>query len=250
MSFGKNLLLGTALLSLCGCFSSGLPTGPLAERVEVVDAEQLRESRLDCEVLGEIEAVRRGSGADREACQERLRRKARRMHGRVLVPTEETVEGRGHGGGEVARISCRAQVLGFCALRRSGPGSPPPSQACRLADFSPADSEHIVEFLSEPVVARLPQGRLSSAEGAWPPGHASAIELVPRGAKPAVDRVKVRVGDDGRFSLVELVAPDAVETVFCFKASSDGWQSVVGELVLSRLAAPGSTIELVLEPGV
>ena len=65
-----------------------------------------------------------------------------------------------------------------------------------------------------------------------------------------VDRVKVRVGDDGRFSLVELVAPDTVETVFCFKASSDGWQSVVGELVLSRLAAPGSTIELVLEPGV
>jgi hypothetical protein len=115
------------------------------------------------------------------------------------------------------------------------------SEECRVADFTVLGSEHIIEEIKENFVVREVRGRIVSDSGEWPPDGV-LFELKRLDQK----ELKSTHSDiDGFFSMSG-VGPGS----YCFKAAVDGWQSVIGIVVVDERAADDVTIDFEMLLGV
>lgn len=110
-----------------------------------------------------------------------------------------------------------------------------------FAGFTKSSTEHIVVRLDQPITVRSARGRIvSKADGTE---LADAIFEV---RVPGTDRVVGCKADaHGRFKL-----PRLQPGTYAFKATKDGFQSVVGTLVISKAAKRDASILIIMELGV
>jgi hypothetical protein len=114
---------------------------------------------------------------------------------------------------------------------------------CGIAGFTLSPSEHIVNEINEPFVVRRIQGRIDSAGGEWPDDWPILFEI--RGIQNIAKIRGVHADGKGVFKMDHVK-----EGRYCFKATVNGWQSVVGIIIVNRKADPKSKITFVMELGV
>jgi hypothetical protein len=142
----------------------------------------------------------------------------------------------------------RICVLLLCASLASlarGADSRPPGlvKSCGIERFTKSPSEHIVVEIEKPLRVRSVQGVITSQSGGWPEGTFVIFEL-----RPTRNRGKVRqVRTDSRGSFK---IPDLPPGEYCFKATANGWQSVIGVIVMARDADAASKITFEMPLGV
>ena len=112
----------------------------------------------------------------------------------------------------------------------------------RFAGFAISPTEHIIEEVEPPLVVRKVAGILRSQGGEWPKSCEILFEI--RGLSPATAVKGVLADSRGRFSLRGM-SPGT----YVFKATANGWQSVVGTLIVSE-SAKDKEIDLTLRLGV
>lgn len=114
---------------------------------------------------------------------------------------------------------------------------------CGIEGFTKSPSEHIVVELEQAFRVRAVEGLVTSQGGDWPEGTAVLIELRP--ARGAGSLRQVRTDSRGVFKI-----PDIAPGEYCFKATAEGWQSVVGVLVVSKTADPATKVNFEMLLGV
>jgi hypothetical protein len=118
----------------------------------------------------------------------------------------------------------------------------PGSVRCGVDGFTKSRSEHIVVELAQPVRVRSVEGVITSQAGEWPDDIAVTLELRPRAGGRSI-----HVQADGRGSFK---VPDVPPGEYCFKASADGWRSIIGVIVVAREADSAARIRLQMLLGV
>lgn len=110
-----------------------------------------------------------------------------------------------------------------------------------FAGFTKSSTEHIVVRLDQPITVRSARGRIvSKADGTE---LADAIFEV---RVPVTGRVVgCKTDEHGRFKL-----PRLQPGTYVFKATKDGFQSVVGTLVVGKAAKRDASISIGMELGV
>jgi hypothetical protein len=114
---------------------------------------------------------------------------------------------------------------------------------CGIAGFTVSPSEHIIDEIDEPFVVRRIQGRIDSEAGEWPEDWPILFEI--RGIPHNANVRGVHADAKGVFKMGHVK-----EGRYCFKATVDGWQSVVGIIVVDRKADPANKITFVMNLGV
>jgi len=103
-------------------------------------------------------------------------------------------------------------------------------------------TEQIIVQIEKPIVLSEVRGVLRSAGGGWPEGVEVVFEIRER---PEAGRVRSALADrKGNFHLN--FVPSGT---YIFKATANGWQSLVGTVVVSK-GATTRQIELVMPLGV
>jgi hypothetical protein len=115
------------------------------------------------------------------------------------------------------------------------------SEACRVGDFTIMASDHILVEIQENFIVRKVRGRIISESGEWPPGGV-LFEL--KGLNQ--EEIESTYSDtDGFFSM-----PKVKKGTYCFKASIEGWQSVMGIVVVDERDAKAAAIDFEMLLGV
>jgi hypothetical protein len=137
-------------------------------------------------------------------------------------------------------------LLAACISRSRPPKEASNSLGCGIEGFTLSALEHIVNEIRDPIVVRQVQGRISDIDGIaiWYEGHFPLLEIKAQG----VNKTKVRGVYADRNGVFKMEG--VPEGRYCFKATMDGWQSVMGIIIVSKKADPKSTIILRLPVGV
>lgn len=110
--------------------------------------------------------------------------------------------------------------------------------------FTLSPSEHIIDEITEPFVVREVKGRIDNVAGpGWWKDRLVLFEI--RGIRKDTEIHKVYADENGNFAM-----KDITEGRYCFKATVDGWQSVVGIIVVGLKADPTNKITFVMNLGV
>lgn len=120
---------------------------------------------------------------------------------------------------------------------------PPTQTACGINSFTESPSEHIIVELDRPFIVRSVEGTIASQGGDWPEDTRVLVEL--RSAGGAGRLIQARADSRGLFKM-----PDVEPGEYCFKATVDGWQSVIGVIVVSDTADPASRVSFEMLLGV
>jgi hypothetical protein len=155
--------------------------------------------------------------------------------------------------GRVAWISvlfCALQIgttllLGSCAstAARGADANAPKPPHCGIDGFTTSPSEHIVVELEKALHVRSVEGVITSQSGGWPEGTFVTFELRP--TRGAGKLRQVKANSRGSFKM-----PDMPPGEYCFKATADGWQSVVGVIVVTKTADPAARVSFEMLLGV
>jgi hypothetical protein len=111
-----------------------------------------------------------------------------------------------------------------------------------LAGFFRSPNEHIINDVPPTTVSRI-KGVVHSEAGPWPSAAIVVVEV--RGPEPATSIRGIRLKQNGEFDFA-LLPPGR----YLFKATSDGWQSATGTIVVSSTARDIQSIEITLALGV
>jgi len=138
---------------------------------------------------------------------------------------------------------------GACLSRRPGRTdflTPAGFLDCGIEGFTEANPEHIVNDIKEPFVVRRIQGKIldSSGDPIWFEDLNPLLEIRAFGASDATVR-GVRADLNGNFRM-----EGVPEGPYCFKATMNGWQSVIGIIIVSKRANSKRSITFKLEIGV
>jgi len=116
-----------------------------------------------------------------------------------------------------------------------------PISYCGLEGFTKADPEHIIREINKPFKVCEIKGKINSEAGDWPEGTIVLFEIRKRDKNSKIKRIKT--DRNGKFKIKKIE-----NGVYCFKATADGWQSVVGIIIVSQEADPKNeiTIEMLL----
>lgn len=114
------------------------------------------------------------------------------------------------------------------------------SDANRSKGFAEAHPEHIIVELREPIVVRDVRGEMSDRDGNPEKGAIFEIRLQ---SSSQIRRAKT--DKKGQFRIRHAPAG-----TYDFKATLDGFQSVVGTVIVSATADPKAKIKLTLNLGV
>jgi len=145
-----------------------------------------------------------------------------------------------------------ALVMGATTLLLSGcasaqatgaESSPPKKSRCGIEGFTKSPSEHIVVELDQPLRVKTVEGVITSRGGDWPDGTFVLFELRPTRGQGTLRQAKT----DGRGAFK---IPGVPPGEYCFKATADGWQSVVGVIVVTKEADPASRVSFEMLLGV
>jgi hypothetical protein len=112
-----------------------------------------------------------------------------------------------------------------------------------LQGFTKSPTEGIIKKLDEPFVVRSVSGTVIRSVGDESPLENALVELRGPGESKSIRAIKT--DDKGRFHLGQL-SPGK----YVFKATSLGFQSVVGVVIVSPKASPGNVLNLRMTPGV
>ena len=112
---------------------------------------------------------------------------------------------------------------------------------CGIEGFTLAPSEHIVDEIEQPIIVRAVKGKLTNRQGGWPKDWPFPILFEIRKIGEAAI-IRARADDDGNFEI-----PAVPEGRYCFKATVEGWQSVMGIIKVDRRASPKKSIYIVME---
>lgn len=112
-----------------------------------------------------------------------------------------------------------------------------------LKGFTKSPTEHIITHLKHPFVVREVRGTILRAVGDKSPLAKVLFELRGPGDRQAIQ--SATTAPDGTFRITG-VRPGK----YLFKATTSGFQSIVGEVIVSSKAARGRTIRLHMRPGV
>jgi hypothetical protein len=116
-----------------------------------------------------------------------------------------------------------------------------PISYCGLEGFTKADTEHIIREINKPFEVSKIKGKINSEAGDWPEGTNVLFEIRKRDKNSQIIRIKTDW--NGKFKIKKIE-----NGVYCFKATVNGWQSVVGIIIVSQEADPKNeiTIEMLL----
>lgn len=123
----------------------------------------------------------------------------------------------------------------------SGPATSPKS--CGIDGFTKSPSEDIVVELEKSLRVKSVEGVITSQSGGWPEGTFVIFEL--RATRGAGRLRQVKADSRGSFKM-----PDVPPGEYCFKATADGWQSVVGVIVVTKAADPAARVSFEMLLGV
>jgi hypothetical protein len=113
---------------------------------------------------------------------------------------------------------------------------------CFIEGFTEADPEGFIEQVSEPFIVRQIQGKILDSEGnvIWFKDHPPLLEI--RAFNVLIGKPQgVYTDKNGVFKMEGV--PDGP---YCFKATMDGWRSVIGIIIVNKKADPKKTIILKL----
>jgi len=116
-----------------------------------------------------------------------------------------------------------------------------PISYCGLEGFTKADPEHIIREIKKPFEVCKIKGKINSEAGDWPEGTDVLFEI--RKSDKNSKIIRIKTDRNGRFKIKKIG-----NGVYCFKATVNGWQSVVGIIIVSQEADPKNeiTIEMLL----
>ncbi|HKW35853.1 MAG TPA: carboxypeptidase-like regulatory domain-containing protein [Candidatus Acidoferrum sp.] len=112
-----------------------------------------------------------------------------------------------------------------------------------VGDFTKSPTEHIISQLDQPFVVRSLQGIVSRKEGYQEPLPNVLFEIQGPGTGRKIRRATT--DDHGRFKIGHVPAG-----TYKFKATLNGFQSVMGTITLSKKATTGNEIRLEMQVGV
>lgn len=113
---------------------------------------------------------------------------------------------------------------------------------CFIEGFTEADPEGFIEQVTEPFIVRQIQGKILDTEGnaIWFKDHPPLLEI--RAFNVMIGKpLGVYTDKNGVFKMEGV--PDGP---YCFKATMDGWRSVIGIIIVNKKADPKKTIILKL----
>jgi hypothetical protein len=115
---------------------------------------------------------------------------------------------------------------------------------CGLEGFTEAPAEHIINEITEPFVVREVKGRIDNVAGpGWWKDCLVLFEI--RGIRKDTEVHKVYADENGKF-----IMRDITEGRYCFKATVNGWQSVMGVIFVEKRADPQKEIVFEMQLGV
>jgi hypothetical protein len=116
---------------------------------------------------------------------------------------------------------------------------------CCLDGFTKSQSENIIVEIKEPFVVRNVKGRIKNTENdyGWSKDFGVLIEIRKRNSKSEINHVFA--DEKGLFEIKEISVGE-----YCFKATINGWQSVVGIIIVTNEADPKNEIVFQMPLGV
>jgi hypothetical protein len=111
-----------------------------------------------------------------------------------------------------------------------------------LKGFTRSPHEHIIDRLDDPFTVRCISGTVVF-ESDGRPMKGVLVEV--RGPGDGTTVVGTRTNGSGQFSMARLK-----DGTYTFKATLDGYQSILGQVAISKIAPPTERIRLRLKPGV
>ena len=115
-------------------------------------------------------------------------------------------------------------------------------QTGEFEGFTESSTEHIINRLQSPLIVRTLRGTINVARGG-DPLEGVVFEVRGPGSSKAIR--SAQTGRYGRFRIRRLHPG-----TYTFKVTRDGFQSVAGQLVVSKTAPDNLPITVQLEPGV
>jgi len=144
-------------------------------------------------------------------------------------------------------LQCSAHPVAEPNGASSGSNSVYQSQSpiglCGINGFSDAVDEHIVNEIMEPFVVTGIRGTIRSEAGDWPEGIRVLFEV--RSSRAGAKIQRAMTDAHGKFMMKGI--PDGQ---YCFKATVNGWQSVMGVIIVSKKADPKNKIVFEMRLGV
>jgi hypothetical protein len=112
-----------------------------------------------------------------------------------------------------------------------------------LEGFTKSETEHIIREINIPFEVCEIKGQIISEAGDWPVGSCVLFELRDRDKNSKIK--KVHSDKNGLFEIKHVK-----NGIYCFKATVNGWQSVVGTIIVSQGADPKNDISFEMSLGV
>ena len=141
-----------------------------------------------------------------------------------------------------AQVGAALLLCGCASFVAKGSNVPEPP-SCGINGFTRAPNEHIVVELGKTLRVRSVGGVITSQGGNWPEGTFVVFELRPTDGAGKVRRVTA--DSQGAFHV-----PGVPAGAYCFKATADGWQTVVGAIVVTHAADRGARVTFEMRLGV
>lgn len=115
---------------------------------------------------------------------------------------------------------------------------------CDLSGFTQAITEHEIVEIAQPFLVRSVMGKIVNSinDGVWADTWPVLFEI-----RAMDERGKIRAvhaDKDGNFEIAHVA-----EGRYCFKATVQGWDSVMGVIIVSRTADPKSRIAFEMKLG-
>lgn len=129
--------------------------------------------------------------------------------------------------------------LTFCSLKQNP--TPKEIQDCDFDKFTKSKTEHIINEIKTPFIVKTVIGKIESTGGAWPKSINILVELY----NPKNGITSIHSDDQGFFE-----AKNVKTGTYCFKATINGWQSVIGIIIISNKADSKQKIIFMMPLGV
>ncbi len=110
-----------------------------------------------------------------------------------------------------------------------------PISYCGLDGFTKSDNEHIIVEINKPFEVFEIKGQIKSEVGDWPEGIYVLFEIRKRDKNSKIRCIYTDKNGIFKIKKVE-------NGVYCFKTTVNGWQSVVGTIIVSKEADPKNEI--------
>jgi hypothetical protein len=137
----------------------------------------------------------------------------------------------------------RVALFSCCLLLQSCSSDKIPVSICSFTYFTLSKTEHIIEEMEKPIIVLNVKGKITNEVGGWPDNTRILFEI--RGIGKGAKTIQAQADGEGNFEI-----PRVAKGNNCFKATVDGWRSVMGILKVSRWADPNKRISIIMIPGV